>query len=322
MDDTIEQEHAQYPLVRVITMGEFSLERLVPASSPTLQQHHYTQIARGEWSSRGPAAVLLKVLLCRVNRRATKDELIEAIWPDNGLENAGHALDSAASVLRRHVLRTHAGESLLYTIRGGGGETTFRLAGQQRLWVDADALLTLAARAMRAEGQGQDPFPFLEEAHALASGDFLADDLYCDWAQGRRRTINGARHRVLYKLVDLYLKENRTSQAEELLFTFLEQDPTNEDALCRLMVLLAEQERPQEALQLYQYAAYALQEEKTEPNAYTRELAGRLRRGFVVREQKSSYRAKNVMNALSATSFLLDSSPSEFTYALELQIVQ
>ena len=142
-------------------MGEFSLERLVPASSPTLQQQHYIQIARREWSSRGPAAVLLKVLSCRVNRRATKDELIEAIWPDNGMENAGHALDSAASVLRRHVLRTYTGESLLYTIRGGG-ETSFRLAGQQRLWVDADALLTLAARAMRVEGQGQDPFPLLE----------------------------------------------------------------------------------------------------------------------------------------------------------------
>jgi DNA-binding SARP family transcriptional activator len=118
------------------------------------------------------------------------------------------------------------------------------------------------------------------------------------------------------------LKENRTSQAEELLFTFLEQDPTNEDALCRLMVLLAEQERPQEALQLYQYAAYALQEEKTEPTAYTRELAGRLRRGLVIREPKSSYRAKNIVTMQPAASFLLSSPPSEFIYALELQIFQ
>src|SRR3989442_9384718 len=138
---------------------------------------------------------LLKVLLCRANRRAARDELIEAIWPDHEAINAAHALDSAASVLRRHILRTGEGGSLLLTLRSGG-ETIFKLAGQQRLWVDADALLSLVSQALRAECQGRDPLPPLEEAHALTGGEFLEGDLYAEGAQPPRRTIQRARDPV------------------------------------------------------------------------------------------------------------------------------
>ena len=142
---------------------------------------------------------------------------------------------------------------------------------------------------MRAECQGQNPLPLLEEAHALAGGEFLEDDLYAEWAQGRRHTLDGARHRVLFKLVDLYLEDERVGLAEELLFAALEEDPTDEDALCRLMVLLVEQERRQEALQLYQYTEDVLREEQAEPAVYTRELARRIRQGLVLRERGERY---------------------------------
>ena len=59
---------------------------------------------------------LLKILVCAPNRRASKDELIQSIWPNNSMINASHTLDSAASILRRHILQNHAEESLLQTI--------------------------------------------------------------------------------------------------------------------------------------------------------------------------------------------------------------
>src|SRR5437763_13351577 len=164
MHNAFEQEHAQFPLVLITTLGEFALERLVPASSRAGDEPaRYERVAQSEWSNRGPAMALLKVLLCRANRRASRDELIEAIWPDHEAINAAHALDSAASVLRRHILRTGEVGSLLLTLRSGG-ETIFKLAGQQRLWVDADAFLSLLSQAMRAQCQGQNPLPLLEEA--------------------------------------------------------------------------------------------------------------------------------------------------------------
>ena len=275
-------------------LGEFAIERLV--RNPTRAEDEpprYARVARSEWSNRGPAMTLLKVLLCRANRRASRDELIEAIWPDHGVINAAHALESAASVLRRHILRAAEVGSLLLTLRSGG-ETIFKLAGQQRLWVDADALLSLASQALRAECRGQNPLPLLESAHALAVGEFLEDDPYAEWAQGRRHTINGARHRVLFKLVDLYLGDGRVSLAEEFLFAALEEDPTDEDALCRLMILLVEQERRQEALLLYQYAEDVLQEEQAEPTVYARELARRIRQGLVLRERGEHYAAEGI----------------------------
>ena len=291
MYSTAEHDQEEHPLMRIITLGDFALERLVRTPSRTENEPpHYARVAQSEWSNRGPAMALLKVLLCRTNRRASRDELIEAIWPDHGAINAAHALESAASVLRRHILRTGEVGSLLLTLRSGG-ETIFKLAGQQRIWVDADALLSLVSQAMRAECRGQNPIPLLEEAHALARGEFLEDDLYAEWAQPRRHTLNGARHRVLFKLVDLYLSGERVGVAEELLFAALEEDPADEDALCRLMVLLVEQQRRQEALQLYQYTEDVLQEEQTEPAVYTRELARRIRQGLILRERGERYTA-------------------------------
>ena len=96
---------------------------------------------------------------------------------------------------------------------------------------------------------------------------------------------------MLFKLVDLSLKDERVGLAEELLFAALEEDPADEDALCRLMVLLVEQERRQEALHLYQYTEDVLQEEQAEPAIYTRELARRIRQGLVLRERGKRYTA-------------------------------
>ncbi len=250
MRDANANDHAGYPLVRILTLGEFALERLVTTSSPEPgEPPPYAPVPQSEWRSRGPAMALLKVLLCRPNRRAS-----------------------------------------MLSIRSGG-ETIFKLPGQRRLWVDADALLELAARAVRAECEGQDPAPLLEAALALARGEFLEDDPYAEWAQPRRRTIEGARHRVLYKLVDLYVEGECAGRAEEILFTVLEEDPTDEDALCRLMTLLVGQGRRQEALQLYRYAADVLQEERAELAAYTSELARRIRQGLALRERGGGYAA-------------------------------
>lgn len=289
MHDVDEDSHAEHPLIRIITLGEFAIERLV--STPTLNQDEpprYVRVARGEWGNRGPAMTLLKILLCRTHRRAPRSELIEAIWPKHEAINATHALDSAASVLRRHVLRTNEARGMLLTLRSNS-ETILKLPGQHRIWIDADAFLSQVSKAMRVEIQGQNPRPLLEEALTLARGEFLEDDLYAEWAQGHRHTINGARHRALFKLVELYLKGGQTGLAEELLFSALEEDPADEDTLCRLMILLEEQGRRHEALQLYQYTEDVLREEQTEPATYTREVAHRVRQGPTLREQGAGY---------------------------------
>lgn len=273
MANNVEQPHRAYPAMRVYTFGEFTIERRMPAS-PAAHVPRYVRVDHKEWHSRGPAKTLLKVLLCRSRRRASRDELVEALWPEEPA-NSEHAFDSAVSVLRK-VLHPASGESLLTKSRAGG-ITIFSLPGQERLWVDADAFLDSIEQAMRADRTGADSLPFWEAAHALVTGEFLEDDLYSSWVASRRQTINATHHRCLHRLADLYVERNMPDQAETLLQLFLLDDPTNEDALCRLMVLLEEQGRYQEASHLYEHTARILDEElHTKPMPRTSALAQRL----------------------------------------------
>src|SRR5260221_8726539 len=159
MQSTAEHDQTKHPLVRITTLGEFVLERLVRTPSRAEDEPpRYARVAQSEWSNRGPAMALLKVLLCRPNRRASRDELIEAIWPDHEAINSAHALDSAASVLRRHILRTGEVGSLLLTLRSGG-ETIFKPAGQQRISGDRHAVLSPFFNEDRGEGPRGEPLP-------------------------------------------------------------------------------------------------------------------------------------------------------------------
>jgi DNA-binding SARP family transcriptional activator len=303
MHHTTEQSHPSYPFLRIFTFGEFAIERLISSPSGPIYPPHYARLPWEEWSNRRAAMKLLKILLCAPNRRASKDELIQSIWPNHAMINALHTLDSAASILRRHILQTRSDESLLQTIRGNG-DTALKLAAQSSLWIDADAFLTLAACAIRAEKQELDPLPLLESAHALVQGQFLEDDPYADWSQRRRNTINGARHRVFYKLVELYLRDQRVSEAEELLFSFLEENPTDEDALCHLMIILAKRERRQEALAMYAYVTDELGEKKGEPAPYTQELVRRIRHGQAVHENSIDY----ITTPVNTTAFSIQTT--------------
>ncbi len=284
MKATSRKEQVVYPLIRIITFGEFAIERLVAAS----QAVRYMRVPWEEWGNRKAAMTLLKVLLCSPGRRASREMLIRAIWPDHQKINAAHALDSAAYVLRKHILGTQAKEGLLSTPHDDG-MSGLQLSAQSRLWVDADAFLSLASQAVRLEAQGQDPLPYLERAHTLAQGTFLENDQHQPWSNARRITIDGARHRVLYKLVEYYLQHQRENRAEEVLFDFLEEHPTDEDALYHLLRLLSHQERHQEALNIYEYVIDILREERQEPTPQVQELVRHIQQGLAVRESHMDY---------------------------------
>lgn len=280
MREADQQGHPSIPAIRVWMLGEFVVERL---HSTEAQEPHYEQVTPQEWQSRGTALSLLKVLLCHARRRASKDTLIIAIWPEseNGakrLKHAARALDAAASVLRA-ILRTSQGASLLLT-RRSGEHTLYRLADQQHLWTDADAVEVLVRQAMQREevGNVQEALAAWEEAYRLAQrGAFLEDDLRTPWSQARRLMVEGTRRLCVHHQADLYLAVHRLVEAEVLLRTFWTANPADEDALYRLMKLLGQQERYQEALRLFRYAERLLeQEEDRRPGTHLIRLVERL----------------------------------------------
>lgn len=201
-----------------------------------------------------------------MRRRASKDELIAAIWPEENeakrLKHVERAFDAAASVLR-NVLRMSQGESLLLT-RRIGNHSLYRLADQQHLWVDVDAVEALVHQAVQMEEMStlQEVLAVWEEAHQLTQrGVFLEDDVHTPWSQARRQLVEGTQRLCVHHLADCYLVLNQHVEAEVVLRTFWTANPTDEDALYRLMQLLAQHTRSQEALRLFSYTERLLQQE-------------------------------------------------------------
>lgn len=295
-------------LYRVSLFGRFTLERLITNSAKETPQ--YEPIAERLWRSRSAARSLFKLLLCRARRRAPKEFLIETLWPDVEANKANHCFDSAVSVLRTLLRPEKQRESLLTTIHTGN-TLLYELPLQSLLWVDCDAFTSLLSDAERAKSQGRDPLPILESAQQLVTGEFLEDEWYSEWAQSKRDTMNATRHHLLHTLADLYTQFGRVEHTELLLLTALEHESTDEDALCRLMLLLHQQGRRHEALRFYQRTVDALQEELgTHPSTYTQQLAAQIREEPVMLEK--SYLAITRREALVTLAGLVSLPFADF----------
>lgn len=296
-------------LYRVSLFGRFTLERLITSSAKDAPR--YEPIAERLWRSRSAARSLFKLLLCRTRRRAPKEFLIETLWPDAEEDKANHCFDSAISVLRTLLRPEKQRESLLTTIHTGN-TLLYELPPQSLLWVDCDAFTSLLSDAERAKSQGRDPLLILETAQQLVTGEFLEDEWYSEWAQSKRDTMNATRHHLLHTLADLYTQRGMVEHTELLLLTALEHENTDEDALCRLMLLLHQQGRRHEALRFYQRTVDALHDElATQPSAYTQGLATQIREEPVMLEK--SYPAITRREALVTLAGLVSLPLTDFS---------
>lgn len=275
------------PSIRIRMFGEFAVERLISSSTSTVSR--YIPLAWEELNRRKAPLLVLKILLCAPGRRASREEIMQILWPDRAIASMQHAFETVISLLRRRILCTGTGESLLQTIRAEGEAVSLKLSGQSKLWVDADALLELGMRAGREIRTGKDPLSTLEQAHRLVQGRFLEDHSSSTWSRARRSTINGGVHRILYQLFERYIYDRQLDQAEALLLSFLEEHPTDQDALYHLMELLADRRRGQEAYEIYLYAVDELLIEGKEPAPYIRRLGEQLNAGTLLREVSGRY---------------------------------
>jgi len=86
-----------------------------------------------------------------------------------------------------------------------------------------------------------------------------------------RERAEGDQRLCLLHLAACYEQQGRSVEAERLLRAWLSSQALDQDVLCRLMEVLAEQGRMQEALTWYERTCEALQEEGEEPDRRTQE---------------------------------------------------
>ena len=254
------------PPFRIWLCGAFRVERRVGRS--------YEIVLATEWGGSSYPRLLLKALLCSPGRQARRDSLLEMLWPDTDSKQAARNLNTATTKLRK-VLEPGKGQaSLLITEEDS---RLYRLETQSLLWVDVDAALTLLGELERLGRTSPKTLSLLEETETLLSKGTLLQDEEGSWAAGRRATVEQARYQCRLWLAEAYEQHQMPGQAGMVLSLLFEEDPTDEDILCRLMLLFHRQGMTHQALRLYQRACEIAEREEVELTEDVRLLAERLR---------------------------------------------
>jgi DNA-binding SARP family transcriptional activator len=233
--------------LRVYLLGRFEVVR---ADAP---------IPPHAWRRRRPAD-LLKLVALAPGRALTREQAVDALWPDKDPASGANNLHRALYDLRQ--------------ILGGRwvdierGTVTLR----PDVWVDVDVF-------ERAVGEGGREGWTL--AVALYRGDLSPEDPESAWLQARRAVLRGRFAEAAFPLARAAAAEGDVQLAIPLLRRVLAVDPAEEEAHRLLVRLLAENGRRAEALRQLDACEVALRAAGLSPSEETRRLRAAVQRGEV-----------------------------------------
>src|SRR5687768_7646518 len=137
------------------------------------------------WSRRH-AAALVKLLALAPARRLHREQVIDALWPEQSVDEAAPKLHKAAHFARRAL----------------GGTNTVVLRGENvALLPDAEVRIDVVSFERAAEaGLRAGDHQSLTEAAASYTGDLLPTDIYEEWLDARRQHLRMQQSDVLRQL--------------------------------------------------------------------------------------------------------------------------
>lgn len=230
------------------------------------------EVPPSAWQKRGKTQALVKLLALSSHHRLHRDQILDVLWPDLPPEAADRALRKALHYAR-HALEPElsGGRASRYLLLQDG---IVSLA-PEGLTVDADLFRERAQEAL----QGNERAP-IGAVLALYTGDLLAEDLYEDWAAGRRAELSDLHVRLLMRLAELLETEGQYIAAVQHLQEVLNVDPTREDVHRAVMRLYVRSGSVHAALRQYTTCAEILRRElDAEPGAETEALRRALTSG-------------------------------------------
>ncbi|GHO66275.1 hypothetical protein KSC_051670 [Ktedonobacter sp. SOSP1-52] len=247
--------------MRIYLLGQYRLERW--------RSQGWETVSEMGWQQRRVRS-LFACMVSQTSRMMGREQLMEALWPEQGVDISANRLNTAVHGLRQVLepeLERPANSQLLRL-----EHDIFMLAQQRQVWVDADAFeewLRLAYTVQDAQSREH----LLLQAAQLYKGEFLAEEQTLSWAQARRSTLQRKWIGLLLMLADVYEARNAWLEEIEVLERLIAVDPAHEAAVRRLMHALVRLERPAEAAHVYQCLVTKLAKlYGTEPLAETRQL--------------------------------------------------
>jgi DNA-binding SARP family transcriptional activator len=252
--------HVAPPPLRIYGLGGFSVwqgRHLIP------DQH---------WQRR-KAGELFRFLLLQTNHSASREEILEALWPDHPLQAAIDLLHQATSTLR-HLLEPDLPDKFPSRYLLVEGERVYLKLpdGSMIDFIDFERQLPAAIQLKRINP--------LQMALALYQSDLFLLDQYSDWSAARRERLAQQYTRGLLELGQLHLIQEEFFEAVDRSRSILSRDPWNEDAvMLGMKAYLGLRDAPH-AISLYKKLEKVLKDElDLFPRLDLRELAQQIRDG-------------------------------------------
>jgi DNA-binding SARP family transcriptional activator/Flp pilus assembly protein TadD len=178
------------------------------------------------------ALKILCFIASRQNRRATKDSIIEAFWPDTPPEDIDKNFWPTISHIRRALNSNQGVKKNFIRYR----ESAYYLNPEFSYRLDTEEFerLISMARARRREGDGEGFTELARRAIELYRGDFV-EEFYDSWADEQRSYYRNIYFATLKDLADYYHRTEKYERSIAYCHMILKRDPYREDVHRQLM---------------------------------------------------------------------------------------
>jgi DNA-binding SARP family transcriptional activator len=205
---------------------------------------------------------IFKFMVTHRERPIHQEILMDLFWRDADPEAARRNLYQAIYSLRQAL---QAGSPAFPHILCE--DNCYYLNPEVEVWMDCEAFRTHEQDGRRLErvGRLQEAIKAYELAENLYQGEFLADDLYEDWAVVYRENLRHAHLDILDRLSQLHFDRGQMEKAINFCQKILAQDNCREDVHRRLMRCHIQQGQRHLALRQYHLCVEALKRELDVP---------------------------------------------------------
>jgi DNA-binding SARP family transcriptional activator len=257
------------PVLRIYGLGQF---RVLQGRRP---------VNDSLWQRR-KAGEMFRYLLLQPGHAASRDVILEELWPDHPLTTSQDLFHQATSTLR-HILEPDLPDKFPSRYLAVEGERVFINLPPGSM-IDFEHFEQELPIAIQSRQIGR-----LQEALALYTDDLFPMDLYLDWSASRRQELVDLYLNGLLVLGQAYLQQQRFDQAVNCAAKILQRDAWNEDATLLGMLSYIGQNSAPRAVNLYQKLEKTLKEDlDLQPRMDLREVIENIKRSRIDTSDKSA----------------------------------
>jgi LuxR family transcriptional regulator, maltose regulon positive regulatory protein len=207
------------------------------ADQPCLQVRffgHFEMLCNGDpvgLGRRSKALAIFKHLLAHRNQQASRDHLMEWLWPESSLKEACSSLNVAICTLRKLLRECSAGLQNYILLEEG----YYRLCPTVRVVTDVEEFDLRYEQGRRLEKTNRiEGAAQYEKAVELYRGDYLLEHLYDDWTMVERERLSNAYMDMLERLAVYYKETEQLRESIRICYRILEKDRGHEN--CHLLL--------------------------------------------------------------------------------------